>query len=233
MAYQLRLYAPTGSGITALTVKNSSGTLLGTATPAGTGTACFNQSGLTTGVTITPTLENGVTVSQWVVNVDGNVYYQYTTNCTIGYDSSASNIQVRIEVEGTVITTYYATLTFNANGGSGAPGTIYGSSDDGTGYVVFTIPSTTPTYSGYTFAGWATDSSGSGTIRYPGGTYTGYGTTTSPGPTHTLYAVWSKDETGYVYIYSGGWKKAIPYIYSNGWKRAIPYVYNGSWKSTS
>ena len=128
MAYQLRLYAPTGAGITSLTVRNSEGTLLGRVAPKGTGTACFNQSGLTTGVTITPSLEDGVTVSLWVVNVDGTAYYQYTDTCTIGYDSTVSNIQIRLEVAGTPTTTYYASLPFNENGGTGAPSKLYGSS---------------------------------------------------------------------------------------------------------
>lgn len=35
---------------------------------------------------------------------------------------------------------------------------------------------------------------------------------------------------GYVWIYSNGWKQAIPYVYSNGWKRTLPYVYNNGWK---
>ena len=230
MAYQLRLYAPTGAGITSLTVLDSSGTLLGNVAPAGTDTACFNKKGLTTEVTITPSLEDGVTVSQWVVNVDGTTYYQYTDTCTIGYDSTVRNIQIRLEVEGTPTTTYYATLSFNANGGTGAPSKLYGSSADGTGYVTFTIPSTIPTRNGYTFSGWAANSSGTGTIWSPGGTYTGYGTTTYPGQSHTLYAVWTEGDTGYVWIYSNGWHKYIPWIYSNGWSKYIPWVYNNGWK---
>ena len=233
MAYQLRLYAPTGVGITSLTVLDSSGTLLGNVAPAGTDTACFNKKGLTTGVTITPSLEDGVTVSQWVVNVDGTTYYQYTDTCTIGYDSTVSNIQIRLEVEGTPTTTYYATLSFNANGGTGAPSKLYESSADGTGYVTFTIPSTIPTRNGYTFTGWAANSSGTGTIWYPGGTYTGYGTTTYPGQSHTLYAVWTQSNSGYVWIYSNGWKKYIPWIYSNGWSKCIPWVYSNGWKRGS
>lgn len=35
---------------------------------------------------------------------------------------------------------------------------------------------------------------------------------------------------GCVWIYSGGWKRAIPYVYSGGWKQAIPYIYNSGWK---
>ena len=233
MAYQLRLYAPTGAGITSLTVLDSSGTLLGNVAPAGTHTACFNKKGLTTGVTITPSLEDGVTVSQWLVNVDGTVYYQYTDTCTIEYDSTVSNIQIRLEVAGTPTTTYYANLIFNANGGTGAPSTLYGSSADGTGYVTFTIPSTIPTRNGYTFTGWAANSSGTGTIWSPGGTYTGYGTTTYPGQSHTLYAVWTQSNSGYVWIYSNGWKKYIPWIYSNGWSKYIPWVYSNGWKRGS
>ena len=230
MAYQLRLYAPTGAGITSLTVRDSGGTLLGNVAPSGTGTPCFNKKGLTTGVTITPSLEDGVTVSQWLVNVDGTVYYQYTDTCTIEYDSTVSNIQIRLEVAGTPTTTYYATLSFNANGGTGAPSKLYGSSADGTGYVTFTIPSTIPTRNGYAFSGWAANSSGTGTIWSPGGTYTGYGTTTYPGQNHTLYAVWTQSNSGYVWIYSNGWHKYIPWIYSNGWSKYIPWVYNNGWK---
>ena len=233
MAYQLRIYAPTGAGINSITVRNSSGTLLGRVAPAGTGTPCFNKTGLTTGVTITPSLEDGVTVSKWLVNVDGTTYYQYTDTCTIGYDSAASNIQIRLEVEGTPTTTYYATLSFNANGGTGAPSKLYGSSADGTGYVTFTIPSTIPTRNGYTFTGWSANSSGTGTLWYPGGTYTGYGTTTYPGQSHTLYAVWTQSNSGYVWIYSNGWKKYIPWIYSNGWSKCIPWVYSNGWKRGS
>ena len=85
----------------------------------------------------------------------------------------------------------YAQLAFDANGGTGAPDLMTGFSTDGSGYVTFEIPSyTIPSRDGYVFAGWATNSAGTGTIRYPGDTYTGYGTTTDPGPLHTLYAVW-------------------------------------------
>ena len=153
MAYRLRLYAPAGAGITSLTVRNSAGSLLGTGYPAGTGTACFDQSNLTTGVTITPTLENGVSVDQWVVNVDGEVYYQYTTTCSIGFVSTASNIQVRLEVTGSAVTTYYAALQFDANGGSGAPSGVSGSAE--TQYVSITLPYAQPVRTGYTFLGWS------------------------------------------------------------------------------
>lgn len=69
------------------------------------------------------------------------------------------------------------TVSFNANGGSGAPGSQtkwYG--------TVLTLSSTRPTRTGYTFQGWAT--SASGAVEYqPGGQY-------GADSDITLYAVW-------------------------------------------
>ena len=69
------------------------------------------------------------------------------------------------------------TVAFNANGGSGAPGSQtkwYG--------TVLTLSSTRPTRTGYTFQGWATSASGS--VEYqPGGQY-------GADSDVTLYAVW-------------------------------------------
>lgn len=56
---------------------------------------------------------------------------------------------------------------------------------------------------------------------------------------HTTSWVMNANRTIYIYttfqgcyIYSEGWKKAVPYIYTNGaWKEAAPYIYtNGAWK---
>lgn len=70
------------------------------------------------------------------------------------------------------------TISYNANGGSGAPGNqtkTYG--------VNLTLSSTSPTRTNYNFMGWSTSSSGS--VQYsPGGTY-------SANAAATLYAVWS------------------------------------------
>lgn len=70
------------------------------------------------------------------------------------------------------------TVSYNANGGSGAPGSQtkwYGTN--------LTLSSTRPTRTGYSFAGWATSASGS--VAYqPGGTY-------SSNSSVTLYAKWT------------------------------------------
>ena len=71
-----------------------------------------------------------------------------------------------------------ATITFNANGGSGSVDAI--STYVG---VANTIPSNSPTRTGYTFNGWNTASDGSGTAYATGSTITPTGDV-------TLYAQW-------------------------------------------
>lgn len=70
-------------------------------------------------------------------------------------------------------------VTYNANGGSGAPSAQtkwYGEA--------LTLSSTKPTRAGYTFGGWNTKSDGSGTNYSAGGSYTGNAAV-------TLYAKWT------------------------------------------
>lgn len=71
------------------------------------------------------------------------------------------------------------TVSYNANGGSGAPS----SQTKYQGYSL-TLSSTTPTRAGYRFDGWNTNSSGTGTNYSSGGTYTA-----DSGA--TLYAKWT------------------------------------------
>ncbi|MFQ9708363.1 MAG: InlB B-repeat-containing protein [Bifidobacterium dentium] len=71
------------------------------------------------------------------------------------------------------------TVSFNANGGSGAPGNVtkwWGES--------LTIPNTKPTRANYTFLGWS--ETADGTVQYqPGQSYVG-----TSNSNYTLYAVW-------------------------------------------
>ena len=75
------------------------------------------------------------------------------------------------------------TISYDANGGSGAP-----SSQTKTYGVTLTLSSTTPTRTGYTFNGWNTNSSGTGTDYAAGASYT-----TNAGA--TLYAKWTQNAT--------------------------------------
>lgn len=85
---------------------------------------------------------------------------------------------------------YYAYLYYDANGGSGAPGTqsnsMYGTSASGS--VSFTVSSTAPIKSGCTFLGWST-SSGASSALYTSGD----GVSISYGSSMTLYAVWQQN----------------------------------------
>lgn len=90
--------------------------------------------------------------------------------------------------------TWEATVSYSANGGSGAPGTqsdtVIGTQQSTT----FTIPNTTPTWGLYEFLGWSTtqysDSRTEADVEYrPGDTIT----IQQVSPSVTLYAVWRMD----------------------------------------
>ena len=76
------------------------------------------------------------------------------------------------------------TLSYNANGGSGAP--LSQSVESSTGSATFTLRTNEPTRDGYIFLGWTTNSSGTGTLYQPGGTYSTSSTST------TMYAKWEQ-----------------------------------------
>lgn len=83
------------------------------------------------------------------------------------------------------------TVTYNANGGSNAPGKqtkIYGTN--------LTLSTGKPTRSGYIFEGWATTASGTAAYQ-PGGTY-------SSNASITLYAVWQRSTFTVTYNANGG-----------------------------
>lgn len=69
-------------------------------------------------------------------------------------------------------------VTYNANGGSGAPSAQYKTHD-----VTLTLSSTKPTRTGYTFLGWGTSASSTSATYSAGGSYT-------KNSAITLYAVW-------------------------------------------
>lgn len=71
------------------------------------------------------------------------------------------------------------TVSYNANGGSGAP-----SSQTKTHDITLTLSSVKPTRSGYTFAGWGTSATDTGVKYSAGGQYTGNSNI-------TLYAIWT------------------------------------------
>lgn len=71
------------------------------------------------------------------------------------------------------------TVSYNANGGSGAPSSQTKQHD-----ITLTLSSTKPTRNGYEFAGWGTSATDTGVKYAAGGQYTGNASI-------TLYAIWS------------------------------------------
>ena len=101
---------------------------------------------------------------------------------------------------------YY--LYYDANGGSGAPPTQSSVSTTNSSWA-FTISSTEPTRSGYTFLGWAKSSTATSASYQPGDTIR----LTSSSPTRTLYAVWEEAPCTYYFRTLGG---VNYWVYKNG-----------------
>ena len=101
---------------------------------------------------------------------------------------------------------YY--LYYNANGGSGAPPTQSSVSTTNSSWT-FTISSTEPTRSGYTFLGWSTSSTATSASYQPGDKIR----LTSGSPKVTLYAVWEEASRVYYFRNLGGLNF---WVYKNG-----------------
>lgn len=84
------------------------------------------------------------------------------------------------------------TVSYNANGGSGAP-----SNQTKTYGVTLTLSNTKPTRTGYTFSAWNTAQNGSGTSYAPGGSYTANAAV-------TLYAQWTANTYAVTFDAQGG-----------------------------
>lgn len=125
---------------------------------------------------------------------------------------------------------YYATLRFDANGGSGAPDDVEGETTNDDQYVEIRIPWDEPTRDGYVFMGWALDDpSATSADYYPGDHITVYGT--EAGETYWLYAVWEEEATsGGAWVCDGAWYTATPWVYDGAWTTSSAWIWNGSWR---
>ena len=111
-------------------------------------------------------------------------YQDYCTNT--GYTGTSTTLVLYAQWERS---TY--TITFNANGGTGAPDPIIFPSGEGV-----KIPYTTPTRNGYTFRGWEYSSAGEIVRLNPGDII-------SPKTSITLYAAWESNITNYTIKFNG------------------------------
>lgn len=104
------------------------------------------------------------------------------------------------------------TLSYNANGGSGAP-----SSQTHVQNTTSKISSAIPTRTNYAFIGWSTSSSATSGTYLPDGQYTNNSFT--KGSTITLYAVWAKMPSPmHLYVPTGSTVKALYVNVTNSYK---------------
>ena len=98
----------------------------------------------------------------------------------------------------------YYSIAFNANGGSGAPGTLTGSTEQIPGTNTYTatvtLPSSKPSRNYYTFLGWGSSSGATSASHAAGSTMNVNGGSVI---NVTLYAVWKRN-TAYVYYNANG-----------------------------
>ncbi len=135
--------------------------------------------------TIKPT-RTGYTFVKWNTKADGSGT-SYNPGANYTPDQNGGTVTLYA-----IWTANTYTVSYNANGGSGAPSSqtkTYGKS--------LTLSSTKPTRTGYTFVKWNTKADGSGTSYSAGGTYTA-----NSGA--TLYAIWTANTYTVTYNANGG-----------------------------
>lgn len=96
---------------------------------------------------------------------------------SLGFSHGTDYATTTVTVPAVARPTY--TVSYNANGGSGAPSNQTKQHD-----ITLTLSSVKPTRSGYTFAGWGTSATDTGVKYSAGGQYTGNASI-------TLYAIWT------------------------------------------
>lgn len=110
--------------------------------------------------------------------------WSYATYCANTGGNSSNRTLTLYAVWEYVPVNYTHTLSYNANGGSNAPPSSTVTNTSST--YSMTVSSSVPTRTGYTFAGWNTNSSGTGTNYSAGGSVS-----VGANATVTLYAKWT------------------------------------------
>ena len=121
-----------------------------------------------------------------VKGIAPTLYLNKDIDISTGNGTSDTPYQLKIE------NNQQYTITYNANGGSGAPSNQTKKHGEN-----ITLSSVKPTKSGYTFNGWNTSSNGSGTSYSSGGIY-------SNNSNVTLYAQWQSVSNYTVTVYLQG-----------------------------
>ena len=164
-------------------------------------TVNYRLQGFSYDPTVTVTSGSGITKS---INTSHRVTFSgsISADCTMSvtYGTYTWSITLKNVSSGSSSTSYTCYLYYNANGGTGAPST-QSYTGTSTSSHSFTVSSTTPTKSGYTFLGWSTSSSATSASYTAGNSIS-----VSYNGSKTLYAVWQQNVTNYtVTIYKGNW----------------------------
>ena len=164
-------------------------------------TVNYRVQGFSYDPTVTVTSGSGISKS---INSSHRVTFSgsISSDCTMSvtYGGYSWSIALKTVGSGSSSSSYTCYLYYNANGGSGAPST-QSYTGTSTSSHSFTVSSTSPTRSGYTFLGWSTSSSAT-SATYTGGSSISVGYNGSK----TLYAVWQEKVTNYsITVYKGNW----------------------------
>ena len=158
-----------------------------TPTPTTTYTVSYNANGGSGApASQTKTKDVTLTLSSATPYRSGYTFLGWSTSSTATYPSYYAGGSYTTNASATMYAVWsrdlsYYTVSYNANGGSGAPASQTKTED-----VTLILSSTTPYRSGYTFLGWSTSSSASYPTYYAGGSYT-------TNASVTLYAVWEQN----------------------------------------
>lgn len=138
------------------------------------------------------------------IDVGDNIYKLGTSgNMTqIIYPTSSGEYRCAWAYTSDLTQTY--TVSYNANGGTGAPG-----SQTKTYNVSLSLSSTVPLRTGYTFVGWSTSSSATSAQYAAGGAY-------NANSSVTLYAVWRANQYNISYNANGGIGAPSPQTKTHG-----------------
>ena len=158
----------TATGTIAYNANNGSSAPSGSTGTSGTNVAAAAEGSMT---------RTNYTFSSWNTAADGTGT-DYNAGANVPYPGNG--LTTTLYAQWTPILYSYS---YNANGGTGAP--TGGSTTAG---ATVTIPTSTTTRTGYTFAGWTTSADGTGTVYTNGGANPSL---TMPGANTVLYAKWT------------------------------------------
>lgn len=146
--------------------------------------------------------KEGYEFTGWSTTQGGSVVYEPGDTFDIENDTTLYAVWEQKSVD--------YTLTYDANGGEGAPAAETKSSS--TGSARFTVSSVVPTRDGYKFLGWSKDRNSTVEEYIAGDTMTVTADT-------TLYAVWEKKQEKFTVVYSNNDSVDVPLddeTYQNG-----------------